>query len=197
NEENPGYQQIIADITAMGEADKLRRSVVFPAGRANRKARYFRYQTAPEPTVSACSMASSPVIFPDGKVMACIGPLLTLAVDHPLVLGNLQHESLATVLDRAEVNPILHMIRVWGPYKLVSLLQQRGFGALLPEEYICNSICDVCYQLMTNEQLVRALHQLADDEEIQKLVAYARLYYLHEPTMVEFCTANHVMPQQL
>ena len=185
NEEDQQYQKIMEDLKAIGEGDRIRLSITFPAGRAQEKARQFSYRTAPEPTVSACSMASSPVVFPDGKVIACIGPLLTLPPMHPMFLGNLQQETLSEILYRSELNPVLHTIRVWGPQKLVSLLRQNELDALLPKEYICNCICDACYKLLSEERIVDALENILQDEQIRRTIAYARLHYLNEPTMAE------------
>lgn len=185
NEEDPQYRKILEELEAIGEADRIRVSITFPVGRAQKKAHQFKYRTVPEPTVSACSMASSPVIFPDGKVVACIGPLLTLPPTHPLFLGNLQQESLSEILDRAELNPILHTVRVWGPHRLVSLLRQHGFDALLPKEYVCNCICDTCYKLSSDPRVVDALENIMRDEQTRQTIAYGRLYYLNETTMAE------------
>ncbi len=61
NEEDPEYRRIVKDLEAIGEADKIRVSITFPVGRAQKQARHFNYRTAPEPTVSACSTASSSI----------------------------------------------------------------------------------------------------------------------------------------
>jgi len=185
NEEDQHYRKVVEDLAAIGEADNIRVSITFPVGRAEKHARHFSYRTVPEPTVSACSMASSPVVFPDGRVIACIGPLLTLPPTHPMFLGNLQQEALSDILDRAELNPILHTLRVWGPHKLVALLRQGGFSALLPNEYIDNCICDVCFKLLSDDQIVGALESVLQGHEMRQTLAYARLYYLHETTMAE------------
>ena len=190
NEEDHQYQEIIEDLKAIGEADRIRVSITFPVGRAQKRAHHFSYRIAPEPTVSACSMASSPVVFPDGKVSACIGPVLTLPSMHPMFLGNLQQETLSEILDRSELNPVLHTIRVWGPQKLVSLLKQNELDALLPKEYICNCPCDVCYKLLSDERIVDALENILQDEQIRHTIAYARLYYLNETTMAELYHLN-------
>jgi organic radical activating enzyme len=185
NENDPRYQKIIADLKAIGEEDRTRVSITFPAGRAQRRGRYFDYDVAPEPTAGACSVASAPVIFPDGRVNACIGPLLTLPPVHPLCLGDLHREALADLLDRSELNPILHTVRVWGPHKLVLLLKQHGYEALLPHEYISNCPCDVCYKLLCDARIVDALERVLQEEQIRQVIAYGRLYYLNEPTMAE------------
>ena len=126
NEDDPEFLKIKDEVTAFCDADRVRVTITFPVGRAQKRAHRFHYRTAPEPTSAACSMASSPVIYPDGKVSACIGPVLTLPPDHPLFLGDLRKETLPEILDRAELNPVLHIIRVWGPQKLIPHLKQHG-----------------------------------------------------------------------
>lgn len=184
-EENPDYLKIIDDLKNIGEREKIRISITYPVGRAKKKADSFHYPTTSRATISACSMASSPVVFPDGSVTACIGPILTLNSNHPLLLGNLQHDKLSDVLERSEVNTILHIIRTWGPQKLVSMLQENGFGALLPQKYIENCICDVCYKLMSDARIIDALKKVVQNEETKQTIAYGRLYYLNETTMAE------------
>lgn len=190
NEEDQQYQKIIEDLKEIGEDGRISVSITFPVGRAQKRKWHFRYRTATDPTVSACSVASSPVVFPDGKVIACIGPLLTLPHVHPMFLGNLKQETLPEILDRSELNPFLHTIRVWGPHKLVSLLRQNGLDALLPNEYICDCTCDVCFKLLSNEKIVEALESILNEEQIKQTIAYARLYYLNETTMAELYHLN-------
>ena len=60
---------------------------------------------------------------------------------------------LATILDRAEMNPVLHAIRVWGPSRHGRAAQAgHGYGSLLPTSYIENCICDACYKLLADPQ---------------------------------------------
>ncbi|MGD8397578.1 MAG: radical SAM protein [Anaerolineae bacterium] len=183
HEEDETYRRIMADLEAAGLADGVRVSIAFPVGRAQKQSQRFHYRTAPTPTISACTMGGAPVLFPDGTVSACIGPILTLPPNHPLCLGNILHEPLAEILDRAEENLILHTVRAWGPHKLVAFLQESGYGDLLPGEYICDCICDVCYKLMRDERIVAALREILTDEAQRHLIAYARFYYLGEPQL--------------
>jgi pyruvate-formate lyase-activating enzyme len=185
NEEDPHFQKIIEELNSIGEQDRIRLSITFPVGRALRRARYFHYHTSSVPTISACSMAGSPVVFPDGKVIGCIGPLITLPPGHPLFLGNLQDKTLVDILDMAELNPILHTIRIWGPQKLVCILQDYGLSHLLPTEYIDNCICDACFKLLSSDKIINALVNILQNQDFQKTLAYARLYYLNEYTMLE------------
>jgi MoaA/NifB/PqqE/SkfB family radical SAM enzyme len=185
DEEDEQYQTILHDLEAMGDGDRIQKTITFPVGRAKRTARHFHYRTSPNPTASVCPVASTPVVFPGGDVTACIGPVLTLPPGHPLHLGNVQEDPLSEILDRAEMNEILHIIRVWGPHRLVSLLRAEGLGDLLAREYLCNCSCDVCFKLFSDARIVDALHRIVQDQAIQHTIAYARVYYLDEMTMAE------------
>ena len=185
NEEDPAYLLIISRLREIVEADKINTAVVFPAGRALEQICEFRHELVDEPPRSACAAGSSPIVFPDGKVIACIGPVIDLPTHHPLVLGNLRKDSLEVILDRAETNAILHAIRVWGPRKLISILHESNRHAPLPEKYVKDSVCCACYSLMTEPTTVAFLEQLAADVLFQRKIAYARVFYLQESRMAE------------
>jgi len=186
NEDNEEYRKILRQLLEITEEDKIRVSITFPVGRAEKRSKYFDYKIASEPPLCACSMASSPVIFPGGKVTGCIGPVIKLDSCHPLYLGNLRENSLAEILDRAELNVALHAIRIWGPHKIISMLKENGKDEWLPREYISDCVCDVCYKMFENDKILDFLAALQkEDEEFRKRVAYGRLYYLKETKMLE------------
>lgn len=187
NKENLKYREIMKYLLEITEPDKIRTTITLPVGRGRKKSETFKYKMSSEPTLSACTMVSSPIIFPDGKVIACIGPVIKLPPPHHLFLGNLHDNSLSEILDNAEINPILHAIRIWGPQKIVSLLKEQGLDKLLPKEYITDCICDICYKLFSNDRMNDVLNMLSDDERFKQKVAYARVYYLKETRMVEMC----------
>lgn len=185
NEADPGYRDILHQLHKITEPDTINTAVTFPAGRALEQLGLDGYATTTDPPISACTAGSSPIIFPDGKVIACIGSVIDLKSDHPLVLGNLHDEPLADILDRAETNPILHTIRVWGPRRLIALARQAGLAEHLPDHYLKDSVCYACYHLMASPEIVAFLRDLAVDEAFQQKVAYARVFYLHETRMAE------------
>ena len=175
----------LAEITG-GDESKVRISVTFPVGRAKVRSKSFDYEVTNEPPAGACQMACSPIVFPDGKVIGCIGPVLKLDTEHPLVLGNLRDNSLAEILDRAELNTALHAIRIWGPHTILSLLKERYNDLSLPAEFIANCNCDVCYRLFKDERILELLNEIqAKDEEFRQQIAYGRLFYLNETRMLE------------
>lgn len=186
DEDDEEYQAIVDKLQESTEMDRILTAITFPAGRALKRLGTSNYKTTKEPPISACAAGGSPIIFPDGRVIACIGPVIDLKSPHPLLLGNLRENSLQEIFDRAETNPILHAIRVWGPKKLISMIEEAGLGQYLPEAYIKDSVCNACYTLMSHGKIVEFLAQLAEDFEFVRRVAYARAYYLHESNMVEY-----------
>lgn len=185
NYEDSEYQLLLERLTAITSTDSILTAITFPAGRALKSADLLKYQTTDTPPISACAAGSSPIVFPDGRVIACIGPVIDLASSHPLVLGNMRNEPLSSILDRAQINPILHAIRLWGPRKLISMAEKAGLGQYLPQTYIEGSVCHACYGLMASDKLVEFVNQLAEDSQFQRKVAYGRLYYLGESEMLQ------------
>jgi MoaA/NifB/PqqE/SkfB family radical SAM enzyme len=185
SKDDAGYRRIVGELEAITPADTIATVITFPVGRALRGVDASAYERVEEAPGAPCPAASAPVLLPDGRVSACIGPLVTLSSPHPLALGSLREQPLAEILDAAETNPILHAIRIWGPSRLVDLAQEAGLGHRLPGAYVKNSICHACYHLMTEPGMVEFLSHLADDGAFREEVAYARVYYLHETRMVE------------
>ena len=85
---------------------------------------------------------------------------------------------------------LLHLLRVWGPSKLMALLGERGLGGRLPTRFIRHSICNLCFTLFSDPALCTAITQLCHDTELVEETAYARLYYLSETQMVERVVAD-------
>jgi pyruvate-formate lyase-activating enzyme len=180
------YLRILDDLRDIGVENRVRTVIAYPAGRGKNLQGDGRYESAKDPMKVACSTASSPIVFPDGKVCACIGPVLTLKEKHPLVLGDLRKQSMQNILNNAEMNPILQVIRIWGPGKLISLFEKYGYGDRLPETFLANTACDICYKLMSQPDLVKILQNIIEkDDELRLEIAYARVYYLEETKMVE------------
>ena len=73
---------------------------------------------------------------------------------------------------------------MWGPRRLVELLQEAGYGSLLPQRYVDGSVCAACFSLMSDPRVVAALNALAEDAVWAEKVAYGRLFYLKEEEMV-------------
>jgi MoaA/NifB/PqqE/SkfB family radical SAM enzyme len=185
NEDDGEYQRLLSQLRGITEEDTINRVAVFPVGRARGPLTLPSRDLSNEPPPFACTDGGSPIVFPDGRVVACIGPVIDLRNDHPLVLGNLYQNTLEEILDRAEMNSILHAIRVWGPRKLISTLRDLDLDEGLPRQYVKDNVCLACQSLMADEETVTHLLRLAEDEGFKRKVAYARTFYLKEDRMAE------------
>ena len=184
NDHDPEYRYILQELEKIVEPELIYTAITFKAGRALHEDTANQYETSPTPPQTACGAGSSPIIFPDGRVIACTGPIIDLKSSHPLILGNLHHNSLAEILDQAEVNPILHAIRLWGPKKIILMMEAAGLGRYLPNTYIKDSVCHACYDLMSVPTLVHFMESLSHNVDFVRKVAYGRIYYLNETDMV-------------
>lgn len=185
NKRDPEYQRVNSELLQLTDQENIRTGITFPLGRASQMISQLRFGLSDEPPKEACQAASSPCIFPDARVYGCIGPLIELQHKHPLLLGNLRESSVADIFDRAETSVALHALRLWGPNRLISLLREAGLGQHLPKSYIEDSVCNACYNLLSDAVVRGWLCQLEQDAEFRRKVAYGRLYYLNETGMLE------------
>lgn len=185
NVQDPTYLDICNQLADIIGRERINTVITFPVGRAREMGGAGRYEMTDSPPSGACTVASTATIFPDGRVYACMGPVLDIGESHPLMLGDLKEQSLEEVLDGAELNSILHIIRVWGPARLIDLLKKRGYSGILPNQFVKNSICTLCYTLMSERAVREALVELAQDQTLLETTAYARLFYLNERRMLD------------
>ena len=109
----------------------------------------------------------------------------------PLYLGNLHNNSIKEIFGRAESNYILHAICTFGPKSLVDLLNEHGFSGVLPDKYLKEATCDICYKLFSKESTCKLIEELIIiDEKFRMKTAYGRYYYMNERQMVESLQDN-------
>jgi len=186
NELTPDYLDVMDRVLEITDKEYVNTAFILPVGRAAKNAKYTNYQLSSEPAVTACQMANFPIIFPNGNVIACIGPPITLPTFNPLFLGNLNNESIEKIFERSESNYVLHSIRTFGPKVIVDLLREHDHSELLPLNYIKDATCDICYKLLSNRAICDLLNDLImKDEKFRLKTAYGRYYFLHEASMIE------------
>jgi len=179
------FLRLMDALRASGEEERIKVAITAPVGRAQNLRGHLNFDMESLPAGGGCDLASSPLVFPNGKVIGCTGAFVALPPTHPMVLGDLRQESLETILDRSESNPYVHAMRLWGPYGLFVILKEHGFGNLLPGEYIKDSPCDACLKLFTDRRLVKAMDAIMCDDEMLKLIACGRAAYLDEPALAQ------------
>ena len=128
-----------------------------------------------------CVNASRPVVAPDGMVYACCGPASALKNPNPLWLGDANASSLTSVLEEAQYNVTLQIIRTKGPYHLWSLVRD-GNGDL--QRYDTTNLCSLCMSLMSDPGFVRELESIVQDPKLLRKIAIERFFLLQEPAML-------------
>jgi len=185
DKEDEAYRRIYNALLDVTRAETIRTTLTHGSGRRGKVAESGKRRWRLTPPREACASAGAPLILPNGRIVACAGPIMGLACRHALMLGNVREEPLAEILDRAETNTILHALRLWGPQALIALLKENGFEACLPKRYVDGSLCDTCYQLMARNEVRDHLNEAALSFQLRRKVAYGRLYYLEETQMLE------------
>lgn len=180
DEKDNRFKHMLDDLRGMAGGESVHTFVTFPATRAYKRAAISWLMAPEDAPASACRAGDPPIIFPDGKVMACGGPVISLPYSHPFVLGDLRRKPISKILDGAERNAVLHAVRIWGPGKLLSILESWGRGVLPPNKHIGEGHCDACYGLVSDVNTAGLVEELAEDAEFKRMVEFGRKYYLKE-----------------
>lgn len=183
NGNDPEFITMMNNLKTIIPEHLIKFSRTLPFGRMKSHADTLGYTLSDKPSEGSCTMASFPVIFPQGLISACIGPVITLQPPHPLILGDLRTESITSILNKAQTNPILQAIRIWGPSKIFEWLNRIDFRKSTGNRFITNSLCDACYKLTTDPEYTEGLILLSGNQEFIEEVAYGRAYFLHEEQM--------------
>lgn len=175
---------LVCQILQFAPRESIRTTRVFPSGRGESQAD-FDHGTAMDnpPSESPCLFASVPYIFPNGDILACVGPVINLPrKNNPLFLGSLRERSLATIFDASQANPILHGLRLWGPRFLHRLVEAHGPKDFLPEGYFTDCPCEGCISLLMRPTISEFLNSIARSMELNHFINHVRRLLLDEET---------------
>ncbi len=95
------YKNLFVGLQKITHPETILTTITFPVGAALKKIDSSNFECAELSAVNACLSGATPIIFPDGRVMACIGPVIELNNNHPLLLGNLNSESFEEIIESA------------------------------------------------------------------------------------------------
>ncbi|GAC1571137.1 MAG: hypothetical protein NVS3B7_00840 [Candidatus Elarobacter sp.] len=133
----------------------------------------------------ACAWLATPWIREDGVVSACPNLGVFRAASHPLQLGDLNEASYTVLAQRADEDPYLQALRVFGPSGIVGRYRVEEYG-WDRSSFTGTSICDLCHSLAAVPDLVERVREEArangDDEKLDVL-RYA-LYGEMRPRLV-------------
>jgi hypothetical protein len=120
-----------------------------------------------------CPLLNRPVVLEDGRVAACCNTTAVNACGaSPLVLGNIHDRPLAEVLSYGRHDPILQVIRLFGPGFLASILpgeRQRRLRGRYPD----GDICSLCTEIMSDPELLEDLRGILRTPKWTRFLAAA------------------------
>jgi hypothetical protein len=123
-----------------------------------------------------CGTVLSPTVEPDGSVYACCGPSRGSRRSSPLVLGNVNGESLGTILARGQKDPVLEAINRIGPFGVHQLLKDDlRFQGLMTGRKAYTGMCELCLDLCNNPHVITLLRERLNLQDALALVSAARL----------------------
>lgn len=122
---------------------------------------------------SYCEAITTPVIEVNGAVHACpCGSLAVKDTNNPLILGNAYKTPLPEILARAGSNYLFVTLATYDAFKvLIKIIRENGLGHKLNRRYY--SLCDLCCQLMSDEEMYKVLCD-AMNQPKEKIKAYLR-----------------------
>lgn len=192
HEDDPAYRNTRSELAGvLGEDGVVCSARTIRTGRALLKLKAEHFELTHDDPVFACTAADSPTVFWDGRVIGCMGIVKQLPPGHPLLLGNLRETPLEEILDAAEGNIALQLLRIWGPGRLLAMLRESGAVQYLPVTFDKHGCCDLCYAMAAEPRLIRQVLELTADCALAEKVDYARLFYLDE---VNPWTSNPAKP---
>jgi hypothetical protein len=109
-----------------------------------------------------------------------MGIVKQLPPGHPLLLGNLRETPLEELLNAAERNTALQILRIWGPGRLLGMLREAGATQSLPVKFEKYGCCDLCYAMAAQPRLVQQVLESTSGGALAEKSDSARLFYLNE-----------------
>ena len=140
-------------------------TICIPVGNAEKHIPYDELIKSPLKP-GGCSIRVALNIQPNGSVKPCCGVALKI---EKLTMGNAKNESIQSILNNMETNPLLNSLIIWnGPFHLAELLATNGYPEYLERDYA--GPCDACFKILTNESTWDILNPLLISERHRLLI---------------------------
>ncbi len=170
--------ELARELGDLVQIDRIRTVRTRAAGRAARV-----LAASPEGHAGAggdpCGGADFPIVFPDGRVIACMGIVNGLPRPHPLLLGNVNETPLDALLEPADGNVFLQAMRALGPDAIVQALQGVN-SAPPPALNGAHGACALCYAMASDPGVLDGVLGMLAMKGVRKQIADARLRHLGE-----------------
>lgn len=177
-------EAILAELVDIQDKYDLQSQPVRHFGRARTEINdYLLFSSKP----GICTGSDNPMIAANGDVFACCGPSVLFPGDHLLRLGNIYTESLQRITTRAEVDPIIHTLRLYGPVQLLKFVQvqaeREGHPIDIAPDFFGDT-CLLCEYILADEFRAAMIKRLFEDPKSWHEIAVARFIEFGEVTML-------------
>lgn len=134
-----------------------------PVGSAATRVPASEFPTHPGVPADYCTMLQALIVRPEGMVHLCCGPSFTI---EPLTVGNLREESLKSMLERAEWDPLLNALALGnGPSLLAAPLAEAGLSDCLRDNYV--SSCHACHHILSQPDVAALLSEKLEPQRAE------------------------------
>ncbi|NMB76856.1 MAG: radical SAM protein [Myxococcales bacterium] len=122
-----------------------------------------------KPRGAPCETVLSPLLTPEGRLMACCSSRIFHMARWPLVLGDVRREAIGDILERSSRDLLLAGILVLGPDRLARMAgKDKDWGAGMFQ-------CERCVSLMNDEATTTVLLEKLEARK-KEIVARVMLY---------------------
>ncbi len=131
-----------------------------------------------------CNSPAAPAITPDGRMMACCGDNMSDAENWPaLQLGDIRKDDYGAMLDKADSDPLIQAMRVFGPKHLAGVAIEAG--ALDPPTADSRNICDICRRAVTDERALTAVREWLKRVDVHAEISVRRFLMYEELNAIQ------------
>lgn len=127
---------------------------------------------------------TGPLVKATGEVSPCCSSLSYATFPHPLMLGNAFTDSLAEIVTRWRVHPLLQTVRLWGFGVVLGWLREEGVDDTY-RRVLRHRACELCVQLLADPELATWATEHASTLDNRVRVAYALAEMFDEHWMDE------------
>lgn len=172
----------INGLDGLADINQCRVASVLPAGRGKFLAEDTFILSGNSDTGGVCSAADFPIIFPDGRVMSCMGITEIPCGRHPLQLGNMNDSDLEEILGKGDHENYLHVMRCFGRDYITDLLTDTSTKAINLEQYKNYGSCSLCYAMANDPAIQKIVLDRVSSPALQKKTVLERMRLFGETT---------------
>ena len=152
-------------------AAEFSQAAILDAGRSLGAPWSDRPPRTPELPAGACKRLGTPLVCPDGSVLACCSEYAYgESCPAALRLGTLEERSLSAMVQDAQSDPLLAALRALGPAYVADVARDSGWQG---GRYREGNVCDLCLDLLREASLADEVRRRLAEPEHDGAIAFA------------------------